>query len=319
MRYTAPWDRSLRISTGVLVAVLALAAATVAGISAAVGGGPVVGALSAFAVAVIGAIALLAWALAPTGFAVEGRTVRVERRLWPVTIPLDRLEAIGPLVELRSRGGVRLGGTSGFFGHYGRFWSRSLGAFRLYATRTRDLVLLDLPEERFVLSPGAPERFLEEVRALAPGAAVVDDPEALGRRPMPRRAKIELAAALASVPLLVAAVFLGTAAFAPVGASVGSSAVRIERRWATADEIPLARVRGVEVLGAAGGFRRIAGVHGPGISYGRFRSEALGDFQLYDWGAGPYVLLETEDGPVVLTPDDPDRFVAQVRAARPRP
>jgi hypothetical protein len=314
MRYSAPWDRSLRVSTGALLAVLALAAAVVVTIAAVVGGGPVVVALGGFALAVLAAVAVAGWALAPTGYAIEAGTLRVARRLRPVEVPLAGVTAVCRIAELRAGGAARLGGSAGFFGHYGRFWSRSLGSFRLYATRTHDLVLLDLPGDRLVLSPDPPERFLEEVLLAAPGAARAEDPEALPRRPLPLRAKLELAAAIAAVPILLGAVLAATVAWAPVRADVTRSAVRIERRLAGAVEIPLARVRAVEVLAAPGRFRRVAGFHGPGISYGRFRSEALGDFQLYDWGGGAYVALLTDDGIVVLTPDDPGGFVAAVRA-----
>ncbi len=313
MRYAAPWDRKLRASTGALLAVLAFAALVVLGVTAALGGA-VAGALGALGMIVLAAVAVGGWALAPTGYAVEGGTLRIERRLRPVTVPLSRATAVGRVAELWASGAARIGGSSGFFGHYGTFWNRGLGSFRLYATRTHDLVFLDFPDDRVLVSPDAPERFLAEVRAAAPEALAVDDPEALGRRPLPRRAKLELAAAIVAVPLAVAAILFATTAYAPAGASVAGGAIRIERRHARAVEIPLDRVRAVEVLDAPAGFRRIAGFHGPGISYGHFRSDAIGDFQLYDWGGPAYVLLQTDDGRVVLTPDDPDGFVAAVRA-----
>jgi hypothetical protein len=49
------------------------------------------------------------------------------------------------------------------------------------------------------------------------------------------------------------------------------------------------------------------------IRYGRFASRELGPFRLYAWRFGPYVLLETDQGRVVLTPDEPERFVATIR------
>ncbi len=312
MRYAAPWDRSLRVSTGALLAVLAFSALVLLGVTSALGG-VVSGAIGAFALAVLAAVAIGGWALAPRGYVVEGGTLRIERRLRPLAVPLSRATAYGRVAELWATGSARIGGSSGFFGHYGSFWNRGLGSFRLYATRTHDLVLLDFPDDRVLVSPDQPERFLEEVRAVAPAALRVEDPEALGRRPLPRRAKVQLLVAVAAVPLVVAAIVLGTTAYAPVGAAVEDGIVRIERRHARAVEIPLARVRAVEVLAAPGRFRRIAGFHGPGISYGRFASDELGEVQLYDWGGGAYVLLQTDDGPVVLTPDDPDGFVAAVR------
>jgi len=315
-RFAAPWDRTLRVTTLVVVVLLA-AVVGIIGVATVRAGAPA--ALVAGVAALVAAILGAAWSLAPRAFAVEASQVRIERPLRPIAIPVRSIRSAGLLPEGALRGALRLGGSGGLFGYYGRFWSRGLGAFRLYATRRDGLVWIDTPDERFVLSPDAPERFLEEVRAAAPGAARVEDVEALGRRPLPRRAKIEIAVAVAAVPVLVGAVLLASVAWAPVRADVSGTAVRIERRLARPVEIPLARVRAVEVLGAAGGFRRVAGFQGPGISYGRFESEALGRFQLYDWGGASYVLLDTDDGRVVLTPDDPDGFVAAVRAGMAGP
>jgi hypothetical protein len=317
MRYAAPWDRALRASTGALLAVVAFAA-IVAIVVARSLGGPVVGALGAFGVALGVAVAVVGWALAPTGYAIEAGTLRIERRLRPIAIPLATATAVARVAELWAHGAARMGGSAGFFGHYGSFWNRGLGSFRLYATRTRDLVLIELPDDRIVVSPDTPERFVQEVREAAPAALCVEDPEALGRRPVPRRAKIELGVAIAAVPILIAVVLFLTMAWAPVGAHVVGSAVEIERRHAPAVEISLARVHGVEILAAPARLRRVAGFAGPGVSYGRFATEELGTFQLYDWGGAGYVLLQTDDGPVVLTPDDPDRFVAAVRAGMAR-
>ncbi len=318
MRYAAPWDRALRVSTGALLAVLAVAAVAALVVTRSLGG-VVSGTLGVFALVVVAIVVAAGWALAPTGYAVEGGTLRIERRLRPIAIPLARATAVARVAELWALGAARMGGSAGFFGHYGAFWNRGLGSFRLYATRTHDLVLLEFPDDRVVVSPDAPERFLDEVRAAAPGAIRVEDPEALGRRAVPRRVKIELGVAIAALPILVAVVLFVTTAYAPVGAHVAGTAVEIERRHALAVEIPLARVHGVEILSAPGGFRRIAGFSGPGISYGRFASEELGEFQLYDWGGAAYVLLHTDGGPVVLTPDDPDVFVAKVRAGMAKP
>jgi hypothetical protein len=61
--------------------------------------------------------------------------------------------------------------------------------------------------------------------------------------------------------------------------------------------------------------RRVSGTYAGDVRYGHFRSRELGDVQLYAWRPGPYVLLETSRGRVVLTPDDRDAFVEAVQAA----
>jgi hypothetical protein len=312
-RFAAPWDRTLRVTTAAVPVLLGTVVAALAwvlpraGAPAAVAGGAValVGGLSGITVAAT-------WALAPRAFAVEGGAIRIERRLREIAIPLHAVRSAGLLPAGALRRAVRLGGSGGLFGYYGRFWSRSLGAFRLYATRRDGLVRIDTADERFVLSPDAPERFLGEVLSRAPQAA--SEASVPPVRGISRRTKLALAAAMAVVPLAVGAVLAASWAGAPVAARVSPEAVIIERRWRGPIEIPLVAIRSAGVLSPAGlcGARRVAGYSGTEVHYGRFRTEALGGFQLYAWRRGPAVLLETSGGPVVLTPDEPDRFVAEV-------
>jgi hypothetical protein len=129
---------------------------------------------------------------------------------------------------------------------------------------------------------------------------------------------VRLAALLAIPLVLVGATVLVSAAWAPRGVSVDRWSIRVERRWVEPLEIPLSSVRAVEVLGRdrIGRVRKVTGFSdGTGAVWGRFRSDPLGEFRLYSWRRGCWVLVETDEQRVVLTPDDPDRFVADVRAA----
>jgi len=115
----------------------------------------------------------------------------------------------------------------------------------------------------------------------------------------------------------VAGIAVAVAGFAPVAARVDGAAVVVERRWFGEVSIPLAAVRGAEPLAPAlrQGWIRTAGTSLPGgVAYGSFSSNELGDFRLYAWREGPLVRLDTAGGPVVLTPDDPEAFLADVRA-----
>lgn len=311
-RYAAPWDRALRVST-------VLAAALVVGIAAVLPAVTGAGPLAALPAA-IGAVVLVgAAALAPRGFAIEGRVLRIERRVGRIDVPLAAIRAVALLPGPALRGAVRVAGTGGFFGHYGRYWSRALGSFRLYATRTRDLVLVDADTGRFVLSPARPEAFVDELLSRATGAARAAPATlaASARRPVSRRAKIAVALAVAAVPLVVGGTFAASWAFAPIGARVDPDAIRIARNWAAPAEIPLAEVRDVGPLPAAElrGARRVAGAALGRWAYGRFASPALGSFHLYAWRRGGFVRVDTDEGLYVLTPDDPRAFVDDARAA----
>jgi hypothetical protein len=260
-------------------------------------------------------VVLVSWALAPRGFAIEASQLVVERPLLPVRIPLASVRAVELFPPGATRGALRIAGTSGLFGNYGRFWSRSLGFFRLYATRREGLVRVETEGAVFVLSPDPPERFVEALLGRAPRAQ--RSLGAVSGKPAPRAFWWPLAAAAALVPLLVGGALARVWALAPRSASVTGDAVRIERRWASPRDIPLASVRTVERLAppSCGRWWKVNGTAGAfGVAYGTFRSKALGRFQLYAWRPDNCVLLETSEGRVVLTPDDPERFAAEVRA-----
>jgi hypothetical protein len=297
---------------------IALGSAMPAVLAAAGGAGAGVAALlTALGVVLFGGAVLLSWALAPKSFAVEGTQVRVDRPFRPVVIPLTGLRSVGPLPDGALRGTSRLVGSSGLFGYYGRCWNRRLGAFRLHATRRSGLVLLEAAGELFVLSPEPAGRFVEDVLGRAAGAVRAEGAMPVERRPIPRRSWITIALVVALVPVGLAGVVADIFAFTPCGVRVDAGAIRIEREVAAPVVIPLADVRHVELLprDRTGGFRRVSGARGPRVRYGRYRSDALGDFRLYAWRpGGPYVLLDTVDARIVLTPDDPETFVAAVRA-----
>lgn len=316
MRFAAPWDRTLRITTAAVVLLLAgisvfllrLATATeTTGASA----------MAVLLVATLAATLALCWALGPKAFSIQGGRLRIERPLRSVDVPLAAIRAAGPLPDGALRGSLKVAGSGGLFGYYGRFWNRRLGAFRLYATRRTGLVVVDTGDERFVLSPDPADRFLDALLSRAPAAARAVSEASFARRPMPRKVLMVLGAIIALVPVIAGGVVAATWAWSPRAAMVEGGEIRIERRLVAPLVIPLSDVRDVERLAFEQGLmlRRVAGTSVPGgVRYGHFRSRELGDVQLYAWRPGPYVLLETVDGRVVLTPDDPDAFVAGVRA-----
>ena len=320
MRFPAPWDRTLRIVT-----VAALLAAAVGAVLllrlAATSALPFATAVGLALAAIVVATVALTWGLAPGGYAIVAGRLRIERPLRAIELPLASIRAAGALPDGALRGAARLAGSGGLFGYYGRFWSRRLGAFRLYATRRTGLVLVETDADRFVLSPEPPERFVEALLGRAPSAARALPDAPLAVRPIPRRVKFGVAALVLVAPLVVAGVFGGIWAFTPVAARVEGGEIRIERRLAPAVAIAVADVRRVEPLAPEYARRlwRVAGTAVPGgVRYGHFRSPELGDVELYDWRWTGYVLLDTDRARFVLTPDEPDAFVAAVRARIPR-
>ncbi len=315
-RFDAPWDRSLKVSTGfLLLLLLGLAGGFLAfdvrlsPDPQAIRWGLLLGPL------LIALVIPGVWVLAPRGYSISGGELTVERPLFPIRIPLASIRAVRLMARAEAGTFVKVAGAAGAFGHYGRFYSRPLGSFRLYATRRDQLVVIDAEAGRFVLTPATPERFIEALGRAGVTAAATVSPAGAGLAAAPGAPWKLLLVLFASVPLLVGAI-LGSAWYrAPFAATVEADAIRIDHRWGDPERIPLAEVRAVAPLPVAQshGWRRINGVGGlGGASYGRFHSDQLGPFMLHAWRSGPYVLLTTGRGPVVLTPDDPAAFVSEV-------
>ncbi|BDG01685.1 PH domain-containing protein [Anaeromyxobacter oryzae] len=321
-RFTARWDRSLRISTAFfLVLIAAIGVFTARAMVAAEAPGPLGGLVPALLLVTVA----LAWAWAPRDFVVDRHTreLRVERNLGaPVRIPLDDVRMVAPLPREALRRTWKVMGTAGVFGHYGRFRAPALGDFRLYATRRDGLVLVSTASTRFVLTPEPASAFVEALLAAAPGAHR-GAPDAIATEAGSRRTHLWLLAALlAAIPLAVGAIAWSAWSRGPRAIAVRDGAVAIERNGAEDLEIPLGDVHAAEPLPAErlAGLVRSAGTSGFGVRYGRFWAPALGSFQLYGLTSRcQYVLLDTAAGPVVVTPDEPARFLAEVRRGMARP
>jgi hypothetical protein len=100
--------------------------------------------------------------LAPSGYTLEERGVRIERRWLRRLIPYDRIDGCDR--RPRPIGGLLAVGINGLFGSYGPRWNPRTGWHYLAITNTESLVFLATPGGVVVLSPTDPDAF---VRALA--------------------------------------------------------------------------------------------------------------------------------------------------------
>jgi hypothetical protein len=117
--------------------------------------------------------ALGSWMLAPRGLEIGGGELRLLRRAWrAAAYRLSSVEEVALLPPGAMRGAVRTLGNGGLFGYYGWFFKSGRGAFRLFATRSDGLVEVVAGGRRLVLSPDEPGRFVEDLLATAPRAAM---------------------------------------------------------------------------------------------------------------------------------------------------
>jgi len=321
-RFASPWDRTLRITTWIVA--LVFAAVAIAPLLLALATdvpGEAAWFLALAPLLFAGTLALV-WAYSPAGFALErGRLLVLRRGLRPLEFPLSSVRTVGELAPGALGRPWRVGGSSGFFGYFGRFHSRSLGPFRMYATRSTGHVAVRTADELLVLTPEPPRAFVEALLAQA-GAAREAAPEPVPGRPGALRRQVLAIVALSTlVPLAAVGVALGIGwARAPRSVRVEAGAVVVERnRWEPV-RIPLAEVRHVERLHPSfqRGWRRVSGYSSGATRYGTFRAPELGTFQLYAYRRGDYAVLDLASGRVVVTPDDPPGFVGAVEGGMPR-
>jgi len=160
--FTAPWSRSLQLTSALSVAVL---------LGVALSGlllGP--GRPVTWQFVVVGLPLLILLGALPfvvRGYALTEEALEVRRLGWASTLPLAGLVAVTGEPE-GLRGTVRLFGNGGLFGISGWFWNRRLGRFRAYATDPARVVLLRYRDGRkVVVTPGDVQHFIVRTRTLA--------------------------------------------------------------------------------------------------------------------------------------------------------
>jgi len=116
--------------------------------------------------------------LAPTGFTLGERALRVERRWLARRVPYASIRGVDRTP--RPIGGLLALGLNGLFGSHGLRWRPGTGLHYLAITNTRDLVYLQTAAGLVVISPSEPDAFVAELRRRLGLHAV--DPSANGRK-----------------------------------------------------------------------------------------------------------------------------------------
>jgi hypothetical protein len=108
---------------------------------------------------------------AVTGYAVQGGDLYVERLFFSTRIPLAGLSRVrfDPAV---CRGSIRIWGNAGLYSFTGLYRSRALGRYRLFGTDLGRAVVLFRARQVIVITPTAPDSFIEHLKLLFPAVSV---------------------------------------------------------------------------------------------------------------------------------------------------
>lgn len=80
--------------------------------------------------------------LAPQRLEIGESQIVVLRRYKSIVISRDEIKSVEQLPANALRGAIRTGGVGGLFGFFGKYYTRSIGSFSLYATGSENLFLI---------------------------------------------------------------------------------------------------------------------------------------------------------------------------------
>jgi hypothetical protein len=118
----------------------------------------------------------------------------------------------------------------------------------------------------------------------------------------------------ATVLVVVAAFLVGSWGFAPSGYRVDGQTLTVKRPLGD-EVIDRGAITGVRMFEEADreGMSRAGGNGGLFGYYGKYKSNRLGEHRWYVTDAARRVVVETKDGAVVVSPEDPAKFIAAVK------
>jgi len=106
----------------------------------------------------------LSFILRPVHYELHPDQIIVHRLIKPILVKRSEVTEVGLLADADKKGMLRTFGSGGFLGYFGKFWSKRLGHFTMYATRRDHLVLIQKNDgQKIVLSPDD-ENFIHDLR-----------------------------------------------------------------------------------------------------------------------------------------------------------
>jgi len=159
--FKAEWSNTLIASTAVISLVLLVAAALLPGRAF---NDP---ALGAMAMGVLAETTLLltllfSYLLSPSGYIIGEDKLTIVRRIRSINIPFTEITGIeGPEPSLTRRS-IRLLGSDGLWGRYGRYRNAKLGTYYMYVRSGKAPVLVQ-GTRKYVVGPERPQEFVQSL------------------------------------------------------------------------------------------------------------------------------------------------------------
>jgi len=100
------------------------------------------------------ALIIVSWIYAPQNYVLSNDNLIINRPVNKITVPYSQITQIREISKAELGTLIRVWGSGGFFGFYGRFRSTRMGRMQLYTTSRKNLVLLVTDNgDQILLSP----------------------------------------------------------------------------------------------------------------------------------------------------------------------
>jgi hypothetical protein len=103
-----------------------------------------------------------AWAYSPQTYFVSDKTIRIQRPVKSISIPVNKLTRIEP-IKINVFKTIRKWGNGGLFSITGLFYTKEHGDFWVYAKNNNYIMLY--ADKKYVLSPDDKELFMQTVKS----------------------------------------------------------------------------------------------------------------------------------------------------------
>jgi hypothetical protein len=94
-------------------------------------------------------------------YSLDGEGLHIHRPIGDAVFPLHRFRSVASVTSKELGFGIRTFGSGGFFGYFGKFYYKKIGAVTLYVTDREKMLLIVLDDDRkIIISPEDPAAFM---------------------------------------------------------------------------------------------------------------------------------------------------------------